>query len=160
MEGVFLPTFCDVGLERPRNVCSDERVTSAEVGVHAELLFDSAEGGVDLQAGCYLSAVLDRKQLQVAVALLEHEVVGLPELFGRGLEGEPGIGEARFGEGGIGAVLLAFLGGLGLCEMGGDSLAPGRESCRHVFCRTNHLGVGSCIFYSVTGATVRWQRCE
>ena len=56
----------------------------------------SAESGVLPQAGCNLSAVLDRKQTEVAVALLEHEVVGLPNLFVGGLEGEPGIGKAGF----------------------------------------------------------------
>ena len=43
MERVFLLGFSDVGLEGPRDVCSDERVASVEVWVHAELLFDSAE---------------------------------------------------------------------------------------------------------------------
>ena len=87
------------------------------------------------QAGCDLSAVLDRKQMEVVVSLLEHEVVGLPDLFGRGLEGEPGIGKARFGECGVHAILVAFLGGLCLGEVGGDGLAPGRGGGRHVgFC--------------------------
>ena len=46
MEGVFLPGFGNVGLEGPRDVCSDERIGSAEVGVHAKLLLDMIEGGV------------------------------------------------------------------------------------------------------------------
>ena len=72
-----------------------------------------------------MSAVLDRKQAKVAVALLEHEVVCLPYLFGGGLEGEPGVGEARFGEGGVGAVLVAVFLGLCLLDVGGDGGAPG-----------------------------------
>ena len=68
-------------------------------------------GGVLPQAGCYLSVVSDCKQTEVAVALLEHEVVSLPNLFGGGTEGKPGIGRARFGEGVVGAVLVdVFLG--------------------------------------------------
>ena len=70
-----------MGLEGPRNVCSDERVASAEVGVHAELLLDTREGRVLPQAGCDLSEVFDRKQGKVAVAVLDHEVVCLPDLF-------------------------------------------------------------------------------
>ena len=48
----------------------------------AELLLNSGKGGVLPQIGCDLSAVLNCKQTKVAVALLEHEVVGLPDLFG------------------------------------------------------------------------------
>lgn len=55
-----------------------------------------------------MSAVLDRKQTEVAVALLEHEVVGLPYLLRGAPEWESGIGEARFGEVGIGAAFVAF----------------------------------------------------
>ena len=125
MEGVFLPGFGDVGLEWPRDVCSDECVASAEPLVFAELLLDPAECGVVPQAGCNLSAVCNRKQAKVAVALLDHKVVGLPYLFWGGLEGEPGIGEARFGEGGVFAVLVAVILGLGLLDVGGDGSAPG-----------------------------------
>ena len=46
MEGVFLPGFGNVGLKRPRNLCSDKQVASAKVGVHAELLLDTRKGGV------------------------------------------------------------------------------------------------------------------
>ena len=95
MEGVFLPRFGDVGLERPSDVCSDERVASVEGGVYTELFFDAGEGGVLPQAGCDLSAVFNRKQTEVAVALLEHEVVCLTDLFRGGSEREPGIGDAR-----------------------------------------------------------------
>ena len=131
MEGVFLPGFGDVGLEKPGDVCSDERVASAEVGVHAELLLDTGEGGVLPQTGCDLSAVFIRKQAKVAVALLEHEVVCLPYLLRGGTKGEPGIGEARFGECGVGAVLVAVF--LGLCslDVGGDGGAPGGVVGRH-----------------------------
>ena len=93
--------------------------------MYAELLLDLGERGVLPQAGCNLSAALDRKQTEVVVALLEHEVVCLPYQFGRGLEGEPGICEARFDEGGVGAILRAFLRGLCLGEVVGDCLAPG-----------------------------------
>ena len=131
MEGVFLHGFGDVGLEWPGDVCSDEQVASAEVAVCAELLLDTGKGGVLPQAGCNLSAVFDRKQAQVAVALLEHEVVCLPNLFWGGLEREPGVGEARFGEFGVSAVLVAAF--LGLCcwDVGGDGGAPGRVVGRH-----------------------------
>ena len=62
MEGIFLPGFGDVGLEWHRDVGSVERVASAEVGVHAELLLNTREGGVLPQIGCDLSAVFDLKQ--------------------------------------------------------------------------------------------------
>ena len=120
-----------MGLEGPRDVCSDERVASAEGMVKVELLLDPGERGVLPQAGCDLSGVLDCKKAKVAVALREHEVVGLPHLFRGALEGETGICEARLGEGDIGAVLWAFLRGLCLGEVGGDCLAPGRCSGRH-----------------------------
>ena len=107
MEGVFLPGFGDMVLERPRDVCSNKRVASVEVGFHAELSLVMMEGGVLPQAGCDLSAVFDCKQAKVAVALLEHEVVYLPDMFGGGTEREPGIGEARFGKGGVGAAGVA-----------------------------------------------------
>ena len=83
------------------------------------------EGGVLPEAGCDLSVVFDRKQPQVAVALLEHEVVCLPVLFWGGTKGKSGICEARFGEGGIGAFFVA----VGLClsglEEGSNGGAPG-----------------------------------
>ena len=99
--------------------------------VEAELLLDSGVGGVLPQTGCDLSAVLDRKQAKVAVALLEHEVVCLPNLFGGGSEGEPGVCEARFGDGGAGAILWAFIRGLCLGDLTGDCLAPGGCGGRH-----------------------------
>ena len=37
VEGVFLPGFGNLGLERARDVCSDERVASAEDFVGGEL---------------------------------------------------------------------------------------------------------------------------
>ena len=131
VEGILLPGLGDVGLERPRDVCNDERVASTEVGVHAELLLDMRKGGVLPQAGCDLSAVFDRKQVKVAVALLEHEVVCLPYLFRGGTEGKPGVGEARIGEGRIGAAGVAVSFGFGVLDVGGDGGAPGRIGGRH-----------------------------
>ena len=89
------------------------------------------EGGVVPQAGCNLSAVFDGKQTKVAVALQEHEVVCCPDLFGGDTEGEPGICEARFGEGSIGAVCVTVFFGLGGSEVGSDSSAPGGVVVRH-----------------------------
>ena len=64
------------------------------------------------QAGCYLSAVFNRKQAEVAVSLLEHEAVSLPNLFGGGLEVERLIGEAWLKKGS-----LCFVGCLaGFCS--------------------------------------------
>ena len=99
--------------------------------MEAELLLDPGVGGVLPQAGCDLSAVFNRKQTEVAVALPEHEVVCLPYLFGRGTEWEPGIGEARFGEGAVSAVLVAVLCVLGLLDVGGDGGGPGGIVGRH-----------------------------
>ena len=131
MEGVFLPGFGDVGLEWPGDVFSDKRVASAKVGVCAELLLDTGKGGVLPQTSCDLSAVFDRKQAKVAVALLEYEVVCLPDLFRGGSEREPGICEARFGEFGVGAVVVAVFFGLCGLDVGGDGGAPGRVVGRH-----------------------------
>ena len=91
------------------------------------------KGGVLPQAGCDLSAVLDRKQAKIAVALLEYKVVCLPDLFGGGTEREPGIGEARFGEGGVGAACVAVFFGLGVLDVGGNGGAPGRVGSRRFF---------------------------
>ena len=85
MEGVFLLGFYDVCLERPRDAASDQQVAAADGGVHAELLLHTKEGGVLPQAGSDLSAVFDRKQVKVAVALSEHEVVCLSYLFWGGM---------------------------------------------------------------------------
>ena len=71
MEGVLLPGLGDVGLEGPQDVCSDERVASAEDWVEAELSLDPGVGGVLPQTGCDLSAVFNRKQTEVAVALCD-----------------------------------------------------------------------------------------
>ena len=117
------------------------------------------EGGVLLQAGCNLSAVFDRKQAKVAVALLEHEVVGRPDLFTGDTEGEPGICEAWFGEFGVYTCCVAGFFRLGGLEMGGDGGAPGGVVGRH-FGKRSFLGVGSFIYYSVTGATSMERRCE
>ena len=94
-------------------------------------MLDSGKCGVLPQTGCDLSAVFDRKQMEVAVAQLEHEVVCLPYLFWGGSEGEPGICKARFGEGGVSAVSWTFLRGLCLGDVSGDCLAQGGCSGRH-----------------------------
>ena len=124
MERIFLSGFGDVGLERPRDIASVERKTTVDVGVHAELLLDTVEGGVLPQAGCNLSAVLDRKQTEIAEALLEHAVVCLPYLLGGGSEGQPGVGEPRFGEFGVCGVFLAAHLSLGIGDVGADGGAP------------------------------------
>ena len=157
MEGVFLPGFGDVGLEGPIDIGCDEQVASAEVVALAALLLNTREGGVSPQRGGDLPAVFDYKQSEVAVALLEHEVVCLPDLFRGSTEGQPGIGEPWFGEGGICAILLAVFFGLGSLEVGGDSGAPGRVVGQD---ERSFLSVGSFINYSVTGATENGQRCE
>ena len=115
-----------MGLEGPRDVCSDERVASAEVGVYAALLLDTREGGVLPPTGCNLSAVFNRKQAEIAVDLLEHEVVCHPDLFRGGMEGKSGICEARSGESGVGAVFGAVFFGLGSLEVDGNGGTPGR----------------------------------
>ena len=71
MEGVILQGFGDVVLEGPRDVGSDKRITSAEVGAHAEQFRNTRQGGVWPQRGSYLSAVFYRKQTEVVVALLD-----------------------------------------------------------------------------------------
>ena len=114
-----------MGLKRPGDVGSDETVASAESSVCAELSLDTRKRGVLPQAGCNLSAVLNRKQAEVAVALLEHEVVCLPYLLGGGTEREPGIGEPWFGECGVFAIFLAVFLGLCVVHMGVDGGAPG-----------------------------------
>ena len=131
MEGVFVAGFGDVGLERPGDVCSDEGITSAKGLVCDELLLDMGKRGVLPQAGCNLSAVFNRKQAKVAVALQEHEGVCLPYLFWEGTEREPGIREPRLGEGGVCALLLAVFLGLCVAYVGGDGGAPGGVIGRH-----------------------------
>ena len=79
-----------------------------------------------------MSVVLDCKQANVALLLLEHDVIGLPNLFGGGLERKPGIGEAWFCECDVCAVLVVFLASLCLGKVGGDGLATGRHGERHV----------------------------
>ena len=125
VQGVCLPRFGNVGLERPRNKRIDERVAYAEVSVYAELLLDALEAGVVSQAGCDLSAVFDRKQAMIAVALLEHEVFCLTYLFGGGTEGGPGICEASFVECRIGIVFLSVFFGLGVLDVCSNESVPG-----------------------------------
>ena len=151
VERVLLPGFGDMDLEGPRDVYSDERIASAEVGVPAELLLDMGEGGLLPQTCCDLSAVLNRKQPKVAVALLKHEVVCLPDLLRGGLEWEPGIDKDRFGECGVGAVLVAVFLGLRGLDVGGDGSALGGVIGCHD--ERSFLSVGSFIYYSVTGTT-------
>ena len=71
-------------------------------------------------AGCNLSAVLDCKQAKIAVALLEHKVVYLPDLFGGGTEGKSGICEVRFGEVRVNAVCMDVFLSLGGLEVADD----------------------------------------
>ena len=60
-------------------------------------------------------------------------MVCLPNLFWGGTERVPGIGEARFGEGGLSAAGVAVFFGLGGLDVAGDCGAPGRVGGRH-FC--------------------------
>ena len=97
----------------------------------AELFLEAGEDGVLPQTGCNLSVVFNHEQAEVAVALLEHEVICLPYLFGGGTEGEPGIGKAKFGEGGVGAFLMAFFFGLGSLDVGHNGGGPRGVVGRH-----------------------------
>ena len=124
MEGIFLPGFRDMGLERSRDECSDERVTSAEDVVCTELFLNAGECGVVPQVSRDLSPVFDSEMAEVAVALLQHEVICLPDLFGGGSEEKPGICEARFAECGVDAVFVAVFLGLGFLDVGRDGGAP------------------------------------
>lgn len=89
------------------------------------------ERGVIPQAGCDLSVVFNCKQTKAALALLEHKVVCLSNLFGEGTEWEPDIGEDRFGEGGIGAMLLSILLRQHYFDVGADGRIPGGGVGRH-----------------------------
>ena len=74
-----------------------------------------------------LPAVLNREEPQVAVPLVEHEVVGLPNLFGGGSEGGEGVGVARAGEFPDYAIKVAWVGAEG-GQLGGvvvDLIFPG-----------------------------------
>ena len=55
-----------------RDVCRDELIMAAEGWVFAELMLNAREGWVCAQALGDLSAVSDREEAQVAVAILEH----------------------------------------------------------------------------------------
>ena len=120
-----------MGLERPGDVGSDEQVASAESAVCAQLLLYTSEGGVLPQAGCNFSVVLDHNQAKVAVALLEHKVVCLPDLLRGGTKVEPGVGEARLGECHIGTRFLAVFLGLRSSDVGGDGSGPGGSVVGH-----------------------------
>ena len=120
-----------MGLKGPGDIRSDERIASAEGSVFAELLLDAGKCGVLPQAGCNLSEVFNRKQAEVAVAQLEHEVVCLHDLFRGGMEGEPGVGELWFGECSVYAVFLVVFLDLHIVDVGGDGSAPGRGEGRY-----------------------------
>ena len=98
---VLLPRFGVLGLEGPRDECCDEVITSAEKGVHPQLLFELGILGVLAQTLDNLLEVFEAEEPQVAVALLEHQVVSLPDLFGGGSEWQPVISKARLGEGSL-----------------------------------------------------------
>ena len=83
------------------------------------------------QAGCNLSSVFNRKLTEVAVALLEHEVVCLPNLFWGGSEGTSGVCEARFGKGGVGVIFVAVFFGLGSLKVVGNGCGLGVVGGRH-----------------------------
>ena len=125
VEIVFLPRFGDVGLEWPRDIGSDERAASAESSVCVKLFLNSGKVGVFPQASCDLSAVFNRKQAKVAVALLKHEVVCLPYLLRGGMKRGPAVCEARFGACRVGIIFLAFFFGLGILDGGSDESVPG-----------------------------------
>ena len=98
MEGVLIPVFGDVGLQWAREVCGDKGVAAGECPVGPELLLYPFIGGELAQALGDLPAVLDREEPQVTVPWAQHEVVGLPDLFGGGSEGGEGVGKARADE--------------------------------------------------------------
>ena len=54
------------------DVCLDEFIMAAEGWVFTELILNAREGWVCAQALGDLSAVSDREEAQVAVAVLEH----------------------------------------------------------------------------------------
>ena len=68
----------------------------------------------------------------VPVTLLQNEVVCLTDLFWGGMEGEPGIGKARFGEGGVGTIFVARFFSLGIGDVGGNGCALRAIGGRHV----------------------------
>ena len=69
-------------------------------------------------------------------------MVCLPYPFHGGTEGQPGIGESRFGKFGVGAVYLSVFLGLAVGDVGADDAAPGRVGGVH-FGKTKSLGIGS-----------------
>ena len=109
MEGVFLPGFGDVGLERPRDVGGDEGVAAWEGPMGPKRLLDPCVGGELAQALGDLPAVFNREEPQVAVPLAQQEVVCLPYLLRGGSEGGKGVGKARAGEFPDNAVEVAIL---------------------------------------------------
>ena len=129
VEGVFLPRFDDVGLERGRDVSGDEGVAACECPVGMELLLYPFVGGELAQALGDVPVVLDREESQVAVPLVQHEVVCLPYLFWGGSEGGEGIGEAGSSEFPDYAIEMAWVvvEGGHLCCMGVDLRIPERH---------------------------------
>ena len=74
------------------------------------MLLNPFVGGELAQALGDLPAVLDREEPQVAIPLVEHEVVCLPDLFGGSSEGGEGVGEAGACEFPDDAVEVAWVG--------------------------------------------------
>ena len=90
----------------------------------AELVLNVGKGWVCAQALGDLSAVSDREEAQVAVAVLEHQVVGFPDLFGGSRKREDSVCESWLSESGDYAIgffdVCPKLGGMGgeLVELG------------------------------------------
>ena len=122
MEGILLPGFGNVGLERARDVGSDKGVAPRECSMGTKLLLYPFVGGELAQALGDLPAVLDREESQVTVPLTQHEVVCLPYLFWGGSEWGEGIGKAWSSEFPDNAMEVAngVVEGCHLCRMGVD----------------------------------------
>ena len=98
VEGVLLPGFGNVGLERPRDVGGDEWVTAGKCHMGTELLLNPLVGRELAQALGDLPVLFDREEPQAAVSWAEHEVVRLPYLLWGGSEWGDGVGKARPGK--------------------------------------------------------------
>ena len=102
------------------DVCRNELIVAAEDWVFAELWLNARKGWVCTQALGDLLAVSDREKSQVAVAVLEHQVVGFSDLFVGSREREDSVCEFWFGEGGNYAIGGFFDGCPKLGGMGGE----------------------------------------